>query len=57
MKTSTSNPVAQTVRKTYAKEFQEAGLSSLTVAKLLQLEHRFDLVVDLTNNYPNLQLY
>ena len=36
------------VKKTYAKEFQKAGLSSLTVAKFLQLEHRLDLLVDLT---------
>ncbi len=35
------------VRKKYAKEFQKAGLSSLTVAKFLQLEHRLDLLVDL----------
>jgi hypothetical protein len=36
------------VKKTYAKEFQKAGLSSLTIAKFLQLEHRLDLLVDLT---------
>jgi hypothetical protein len=35
------------VKKKYAKEFQKAGLSSLTVAKFLQLEHRLDLLVDL----------
>ena len=35
------------VKKAYAKEFQKAGLSSLTVAKFLQLEHRLDLLVDL----------
>jgi len=34
------------LRKKYAKEFQKAGLSSLTVAKFLQLEHRLDLIVD-----------
>ena len=35
------------VKKKYAKEFEKAGLSSLTVAKFLQLEHRLDLLVDL----------
>ncbi len=35
------------VKKKYAKEFQKAGLSPLTVAKFLQLEHRLDLLVDL----------
>ncbi len=35
------------LRKKYAKEFQKAGLPSLTVAKFLQLEHRLDLVADL----------
>jgi uncharacterized membrane protein len=35
------------VKKKYAKEFQKAGLSSSTVAKFLQLEHRLDLLVDL----------
>lgn len=35
------------LRKKYAKEFQKAGLPSLTVAKFLQLEHRLDLVVDI----------
>jgi hypothetical protein len=35
------------VKKKYAKEFQKAGLSSLTVAKFMQLEHRLDLLVDL----------
>jgi hypothetical protein len=35
------------VKKKYAKEFQKAGLSSLTVAKFLQLEHRLDLLVDM----------
>ena len=34
------------LRKKYAKEFQKGGLSSLTVAKFLQLEHRLDLIVD-----------
>jgi hypothetical protein len=34
-------------KKKYAKEFQKAGLSSLTVAKFLQLEHRLDLLVDI----------
>jgi len=35
------------IKKKYAKEFQKAGLSSLTIAKFLQLEHRLDLLVDL----------
>ena len=35
------------LKKKYASEFQKAGLSSLTVAKFLQLEHRLDLLVDL----------
>ena len=35
------------VKKKYAQEFQKAGLSSLAVAKFLQLEHRLDLLVDL----------
>ena len=35
------------VKKKYAKEFQKAGLSSVTVAKFVQLEHRLDLLVDL----------
>src|SRR5215469_13622485 len=35
------------VKKKYAREFQKAGLSSLTLAKFLQLEHRLDLLVDL----------
>jgi len=35
------------VKKKYAEEFQKAGLSSLTLAKFLQLEHRLDLLVDL----------
>jgi len=35
------------VKKRYAREFQKAGLSSLTLAKFLQLEHRLDLLVDL----------
>jgi hypothetical protein len=35
------------VKKKYAKGFQKAGLSSLTVAKFLQLEHRLDLLVDM----------
>jgi hypothetical protein len=35
------------VKKKYAKEFEKAGLSPLTVAKFLQLEHRLDLLVDL----------
>jgi hypothetical protein len=34
-------------KKKYAKEFQTAGLSSLTVAKFLQLEHRLDLLIDM----------
>jgi hypothetical protein len=35
------------LKKKYAKEFQKAGLSSLTVAKYMQLEHRLDLLVDM----------
>jgi len=35
------------VKKKYAKEFQKAGLSSLTVAKFMQLEYRLDLLLDL----------
>ncbi|RZU40770.1 hypothetical protein [Edaphobacter modestus] len=35
------------IKRKYAKEFQKAGLSSLTIAKFLQLEHRLDLLVDL----------
>jgi hypothetical protein len=35
------------VKKKYAKEFEKAGLPSLTVAKFLQLEHRLDLLIDL----------
>ena len=35
------------VKKKYAKEFQKAGLSSLTTAKFLQLEHRLDLIIDI----------
>jgi len=35
------------VKKKYAKEFQKGGLSPLTVAKFLQLEHRLDLLVDM----------
>jgi len=35
------------LKKKYAKEFQKAGLSSLTVAKLIQLEHRLDLLIDI----------
>jgi hypothetical protein len=31
----------------YAKEFQKGGLSSLTTAKFMQLEHRLDLLIDL----------
>jgi hypothetical protein len=34
------------VKKKYAKEFQKAGLSSMTVAKFIQLEHRLDLIID-----------
>jgi len=34
-------------KRKYAKEFQKAGLSSLTVAKFMQLEHRLDLLLDL----------
>jgi len=35
------------VKRKYAKEFEKAGLSSLTIAKFLQLERRLDLLVDL----------
>jgi len=35
------------LKKQYAHEFQKAGLSSVTVAKFLQLEHRLDLLMDL----------
>jgi hypothetical protein len=35
------------LRKQFANEFLKAGLSPLTVAKFLQLEHRLDLLVDL----------
>jgi len=35
------------IKRKYAKEFQKAGLSPLTIAKFLQLEHRLDLLVDL----------
>jgi hypothetical protein len=34
------------VKKKCAKELQKAGLSSLTVAKFIQLEHRLDLLID-----------
>jgi len=39
------------VKKKYAKEFQKAGLSSSTVAKFMQLEHRLDLVVEVELAY------
>jgi hypothetical protein len=39
------------VKKKYAKEFEKAGLSALTVAKFMQLEHRLDLVVDMQIAY------
>jgi hypothetical protein len=35
------------LKKKYAKEFQKAGLSSLTTAKFFQLEHRLDALIDL----------
>lgn len=35
------------LKKKYAKEFQKAGLSSLTTAKFFQLEHRLDTLMDL----------
>ena len=35
------------VKKKYAQEFQKSGLSALTIAKFLQLEHRLDLLVDM----------
>jgi hypothetical protein len=35
------------LKRKYAKEFQKAGLSPLTVAKFMQLEHRLDLLVDM----------
>ena len=34
------------VKKKCAKELQKAGLSYLTVAKFIQLEHRLDLLID-----------
>ena len=34
------------VKRKCAKELQKAGLSSLTVAKFIQLEHRLDLLID-----------
>ena len=34
------------VKKKCSKELQKAGLSSLTVAKFIQLEHRLDLLID-----------
>lgn len=37
--------------KKYVKEFEKAGLSTLTVAKFMQLEHRLDLVVDMQIAY------
>ena len=39
------------LKNKYAKEFQKAGLSSLTVAKYMQLEHRLDLLVDMENRF------
>jgi hypothetical protein len=39
------------VRKKYAKEFLKAGLSPLTVARFIQLEHRLDLVIDIELAY------
>ncbi len=39
------------LKKKYAKEFEKAGLSTLTVAKFMQLEHRLDLVVDMQIAY------
>lgn len=39
------------VKKKYAKEFQKAGLSSSTVAKFMQFEHRLDLVVEVELAY------
>jgi hypothetical protein len=44
------------IKKKYAKEFQKAGLSSLTVAKFIQLEHRLDLLLDikLASELPSL---
>ena len=38
-------------RKKYAKEFLKAGLSPLTVARFIQLEHRLDLIVDVELAY------
>ncbi len=35
------------LKKKYAREFQNVGLSPLTVAKFLQLEHRLDLLVSM----------
>jgi hypothetical protein len=34
------------IKKKCSKELQKAGLSSLTVAKFIQLEHRLDLLID-----------
>ena len=44
------------LKKKYAKEFQKAGLSSMTVAKFLQLEHRLDLIIDvqIASDLPSL---
>jgi len=33
-------------KRDYVKEFENAGLSPLTVAKFMQLERRMDLVID-----------
>jgi hypothetical protein len=35
------------LHKKYVAEFRKAGLSSTTVAKFVQLEHRLDLLIDL----------
>jgi hypothetical protein len=33
-------------KRKVAKELQKAGLSAITVAKFIQLEHRLDLIID-----------
>jgi hypothetical protein len=39
------------VTKKYAKELQKAGISALTVARFIQLEHRLNLIVDVELAY------
>jgi hypothetical protein len=47
------------VTKKYVEELQKAGLSSLTVAKFIQLEHRLDLLVDVNpaSELPSLLIH